>query len=197
MADPIRADIADTLSGIARHWGWLLAFGVLTLVVGVVALIWPGATLVVIAVLFGIQLVVAGIFQFVSAFGMDESTGTRVLFVLLGALSIFVGIYAVRHLNVTLGAIALLLGIYWIVSGFVQLFTSISNRELPHRGWAITLAILSIVAGVIVVAYPGISLLTLTIVLGVWLVIYGIMEIVLAFRVRSLGTAAARLAPAT
>jgi uncharacterized membrane protein HdeD (DUF308 family) len=197
MADPLRSDIADVLGGVARHWGWVLAFGVLTLAVGVAALIWPGPTLVVIAVLFGIQLVVAGIFQFVSAFGMDESTGSRVLYVLLGALSIFVGIYAVRHLGVTLGAIALLLGIYWIVSGFVQLFTAISHREIPHRGWAIALAILSIVAGVIVVAEPAISLLTLTIVLGVWLVIYGIMEIVIAFRVRSLGTTAARLAPAT
>ena len=146
--------------------------------------------------LFGIQLIVAGIFEFVGAFAADESGGMRVLYVLLGVLSIIVGIYAIRHTLVTLGALALLLGIYWIVHGFVVLFVSISDRTTPSRGWAITMAILSIIAGFIVLVYPSISLVTLTFVLGFWLIIYGIWEIVLAFRLRSVGATAARLATA-
>ncbi|MGZ4626448.1 MAG: HdeD family acid-resistance protein [Kineosporiaceae bacterium] len=196
MADPVREDIADTLGGVGRHWGWLLAFGIVTVLAGIVALVWPGKTLVVIAVLFGIQLIVAGIFEFVGAFGADESGGRRVLYVLLGVLSIIVGVYAIRHTLVTLGALALLLGIYWVVHGFVVLFVSISDRATPSRGWAITMAILSIIAGFIVLVYPSISLLTLTFVLGFWLIIYGVMEIFLAFRLRSVGAAAAHLATA-
>jgi uncharacterized membrane protein HdeD (DUF308 family) len=59
------------------------------------------------------------------------------------------------------------------------------------------MGLLSVVAGVVVLVYPGISLATLAIVLGFWLLVYGIMEIVLAFRLRSVGQEAARVAPAT
>ena len=196
MADPVQSDIADQLGGIARHWGLLLAFGIISVIVGVLVLIWPGRTLVVVAVLFGIQLIVVGIFEFVAAFGVDESGGRRVLYALLGVLSIIVGVYALRHTLITLAALALLLGIYWIVYGFIELFRGISDRTIPSRGWVITLGILSIIAGFIVLVYPSISLVTLAIVLGFWLIIYGIMEIVMAFRLRSVASSAARLAAA-
>lgn len=186
MATTYRNDPADVLGGIGRHWGWVLAFGIVTLLAGVVALVWPGRTLVVIAVLFGIQLIVAGIFRFVAAFAVDdESTGARVLFALLGVLALIVGIYALRHILVTLASLALLLGIYWVINGVVEVFTALSHRGLPHRGWTIAMGVLSVVAGLVVLFNPTISLLTLTFVLGIWLIIFGIMEIVLAFRLRS------------
>lgn len=194
MATTYRNDVADVMTGIGRHWGWALAFGIITLLAGVAALVWPGRTLVVIAVLFGVQLVIAGIFRFVAAFALDESTGARVLYALLGVLALIVGLYALRHILLTLASLALLLGIFWIVNGFVEVFTAISHRGLPQRGWTIALGVLSIVAGIVVLANPAISLVTLTIVLGVWLVIFGIMEIVLAFRIRSVGVAGERLA---
>ena len=59
------------------------------------------------------------------------------------------------------------------------------TAELPHRGWMGFIGALSVIAGIIVIVWPGPSLVTLAIVLGVWLIIYGIMEIALAFRVRS------------
>jgi uncharacterized membrane protein HdeD (DUF308 family) len=68
---------------------------------------------------------------------------------------------------------------------------------MQGRGWTIFMGLLSIVAGVVVLVYPGISLATLAIVLGLWLLLFGVMEIVLAFRLRSVGHAAARVAPAT
>jgi uncharacterized membrane protein HdeD (DUF308 family) len=68
---------------------------------------------------------------------------------------------------------------------------------MQGRGWTIFMGLLSVLAGVAVLVYPGISLATLAVVLGFWLVVFGIMETVLAFRLRSLGHAAARIAPAT
>jgi uncharacterized membrane protein HdeD (DUF308 family) len=68
---------------------------------------------------------------------------------------------------------------------------------MQGRGWTIFMGLLSIVAGIVVLVYPAISLATLAIVLGFWLLVFGVMEIVLAFRLRSLGHAAARIAPAT
>ena len=187
MNEGPRLDAADVLARVGRHWGWLLAFGVITLIAGVVVLAWPGRTLVVIAVLFGIQLILTGIFRFVAAFASDDLTGgNRVLLAVLGVLSLIIGLYAVRHVLITLLALALLLGIFWIVNGSVELFMALSQREMRSRGWTGLVGILSIFAGIIVLAYPGISLLVLAVVLAVWLLFYGVMEITLAFRLRSL-----------
>jgi uncharacterized membrane protein HdeD (DUF308 family) len=198
MAQELRGDAADVLAGIGRHWGWVLFFGIVTVLAGLFALVWPGRTLQVIAVLFGIQLVVAGIFRFVTALAVDEASGgTRVLLALLGVLSFIVGLYALRNVLVTIAALALLLGIFWIVNGAVETFAALSDRGMQGRGWAIFMGLLSIVAGVVVLVYPGISLATLAVVLGFWLIVLGVMEIVAAFRVRSVGQAAGRVATAT
>jgi uncharacterized membrane protein HdeD (DUF308 family) len=197
MALDARSDIAEVLAGIGRAWGWVLFFGFVTILLGIVVLVWPDKTIVVVAVLFGIQLILAGIFRFVSALAIDDAPGgTRVLLALLGVLAFVVGIYALRHVNVTIAALALVLGIFWIVNGAIELFTAIGHREMPGRGWTIILSLLSIVAGIVVLAYPDISLQALAVVLGIWLVALGIIEIALALRLRSLGGPPGPLAPA-
>ena len=101
---------------LGRHWGWVFAYGLLTLIAGIAVLAWPSETLLVLAVLFGIQLIISGIFRFVGALATDDLTGgTRVLLALLGVLSIIVGLWAVRHVLLTLLALIVFLGIFWIV----------------------------------------------------------------------------------
>jgi uncharacterized membrane protein HdeD (DUF308 family) len=191
-----RSDAADVLATIGRHWGWVLTFGIITVIAGMLALTWPGRTVVVVAVLFGLQLVWAGMFRFVAAFAEDVGDGaTRVLSALLGVLSFLFGLYALRHVLVTVAALAVLLGIFWIVSGAIETFTALSQREMVGRGWSVFTGLLSAVAGIIVLAYPGISLATLAIVLGAWLLVYGVMEIVAAFQLRAAGHTMARLSP--
>jgi uncharacterized membrane protein HdeD (DUF308 family) len=177
---------AEMLGRVGRHWGWLFAYGLLTLAAGLAVLIWPSETLLVIAVLFGLQLIIAGIFRFVAAFAVDDLTGgTRVLYALLGVLSIIIGIWAVRHVVLTLLALTVFLGIYWIVNGVIEIFTALSRHDVPQRGWTVTMGVLSVIAGLIVLAYPGLTLVGLAVILGIWLIIYGVMGIVAAFRLRS------------
>lgn len=197
MNEPVQQG-ADMLTRLGRHWGWVLSFGIITLLAGVIVLAWPGETLLVIAVLFGIQLIIAGIFRFVTAFAAeDASGGTRVLLALLGVLSIIIGLWAVRHVLLTLIALVVLLGIFWVVNGAIELFTALSHRGMPGRGWTAAIGVLSILAGIIVLIYPGPSLLTLSIVLGIWLLVYGVMEIMAAFRLRGLAHPGSRhVAPA-
>jgi uncharacterized membrane protein HdeD (DUF308 family) len=181
-------DPADMVARVGRHWGWVLAFGIITVLLGIIALAWPGRTLLVVAVLFGAQLIVMGIFRFVNAIAAEDLTsGNRALLALLGVLSLIIGLYAVRHVLVTLVALALLLGIFWIVSGAVELFMVLSHQGMNQRGWNAIMAVISVVAGIIVLAYPDISLLVLAVLLSIWLVIFGVMEISIAVRIRSLG----------
>jgi uncharacterized membrane protein HdeD (DUF308 family) len=109
---------ADMIARLGRKWGWVLAYGIITLAAGVAVLVWPGETLLVIAVLFGVQLIVSGIFRFVAALAIDDlAGGTRVLLALLAVLSVILGLWAVRHVQLTLLVLAALLGIFWVVNG--------------------------------------------------------------------------------
>jgi uncharacterized membrane protein HdeD (DUF308 family) len=174
-------------ASLGRHWGWAFAYGVLTLIAGVAVLAWPGQTLLVLAVLFGIQLIVSGIFRFVAALASADLTGgTRVLLALLGVLSIIIGLWAVRHVLITLLALTVFLGIFWVVNGLIDVFAAISHREMPGRGWAALMGVFSVLAGIIVLAWPGATLLVLAVILGIWLLVFGIMEITAAFRIRRL-----------
>jgi uncharacterized membrane protein HdeD (DUF308 family) len=182
MTTHFRNDPADMAARVGRHWGWLLAFGIATVLLGIIALAWPGRTLLVVAVLFGVQLIVMGIFRFVGAFAVEDVTGgQRVLLALLGVLSLIIGLYAVRHVVITLVVLAVLLGIFWIVSGAIEIFTALSHREMQGRGWSVLMGVLSVLAGLVILVYPGISLVVLAIFVSIWLLIYGAMEIALAF----------------
>jgi uncharacterized membrane protein HdeD (DUF308 family) len=185
MATDVGADPLG-IGRIGRHWGLLVVFGVITVAAGICAVVWPGITLLAAAVVFGVQLIVAGAYRLVAAFASSEVTsGTRVLLALLGVLSLIVGLYAVRHVLLTIIALALLLGIFWIVNGVIEIFTAGSHREMHGRGWRVAMGILSIIAGVIVLSTPAISLLVLVVVLSVWLIMFGVLEISLGVRLRS------------
>jgi uncharacterized membrane protein HdeD (DUF308 family) len=183
---------ASALGKLGGHWGWPLAFGILTAAAGLAAVVWPGITLLAAAIVFGVQLIVAGIYRLVAAFASTDATvTTRVLLALLGVLSLIVGLYAVRHVLLTIVALGLLLGIFWVANGVIELFTAISHRNMPGRGWRLVMGTLSVLAGVVLLAIPGISLITLVVLLSIWLIVFGMMEISLALRIRSSGTAVA------
>ena len=176
----------EMLGSLGRHWGWILFYGVITVAAGVAAIAWPGETLLVVAVLFGIQLIFSGVFRLVASLSMGDvvGVGTRVLYALLGILSVIIGLWAIRHVVLTLLALVVFLGIYWIVSGVIDIFSAISERGMPNRGWTSALGLLSILAGLIVLAVPGLSLVSLAVILGIWLLIFGFSEVMLAFRIR-------------
>jgi uncharacterized membrane protein HdeD (DUF308 family) len=197
MATSIGNDFETALRAIGRAWGWLLAFGIVSILAGLVALVWPSATLLIIAIVFAVQLIVAGVFRFVAAFAVPGETGwLRALQAFLAILSFAVGIYLIGHLVLSLLVLAILLGVYWVVHGVIELFVAIGHGELPGRGWMIASGILGVAAGTILVVAPGLSLFALTIVLGVWLILFGLMMAVQAWRVRSAATTLLESGPA-
>lgn len=187
MTTTIGREPTDLIDQVGRHWGWVLAYGILTLLAGVAVLAWPSETLLVIAVLFGVQLIISGIFRFVGALASDDLTGgTRVMLALLGVLSIIIGLWAVRHAVLTLVALIVFLGIFWVINGLIEIFAALSHRDMPDRGWSVLMGVLSAIAGIIVLAYPGLTLVGLAVILGIWLLVFGILEIIAAFRLRKL-----------
>lgn len=170
---------------LLRHaWKAMLAWGALTLILGVVVLVWPGKSILVAAVLFGIYLIASGIAQVVLAFALAVSGG--VLLFISGALSIVLGVFAFRHFyeGWPIVLLAIWIGVGFIFQGVAESALAISNRELPERGWHTFFGVVSIVAGMIVIAWPFDSIVLLAIVTGVSLVVIGVAQIVWALRAR-------------
>src|SRR6266851_1072050 len=107
MAVDIVNRFEETLKKLGRAWMWLLAFGIISILAGVAALVWPGPTLVIIAIVFAVQLIVAGIYRFVAAFSIPLEAGwLRALQAILAVLSLVIGIYLLGHIALSLLVLA-------------------------------------------------------------------------------------------
>jgi uncharacterized membrane protein HdeD (DUF308 family) len=188
MVQEMKKDPRDMLSSIGASWGWILAFGIITLLAGIATVVWPGKTVIIVGYLFGIQIFVAGIFRMVYSLG-NRGEEHRILQFILGLFSLIIGVVLVRHLYLSLGVIVLLLGVYWIVTGIMDVFGGILAKDLPHRGWTIATGVLAFIAGMVVLGDPGISLVTLAWILGIWLIVYGVMLIVGSMQVKKVAVA--------
>jgi uncharacterized membrane protein HdeD (DUF308 family) len=186
--------MTERLSQVAGSPGLSLGAGVLSIVIGVLILAWPGATIVVIAILFAIQVIIAGVLQIVAAFSADGGAGSRVLLGLLGALSILVGLLCLRAPLQTAVALGLLIGAVWVVGGVIGFVHAVGAERGGARGWAIVSAVISVIAGVVVLVYPGMSIVVLTWLLGIVLVVNGAVLVARAFALRRSGRHAGRAA---
>jgi uncharacterized membrane protein HdeD (DUF308 family) len=175
-------------SSVIRHlWKSVLALGVLTLIVGAAVLVWPGQSIVAAGILFVVYLLASGVAQVIGAFTVNSPAASRVLLFISGALSIALGVFAFRDYDdgAAVWLLALWIGVGFVFQGVSETALAISFKELPERGWYIFLGVLTVIAGVVMLAWPISSIVVLSIVAGVWLVVIGTTEIVWAVNVRS------------
>jgi len=173
-----------------RHlWKSVLGLGLVTLTLGVVVLVWPGKSVVVAGALFGVYLLASGIAQAIAAFTVHVPGSSRVLLFLSGALSVALGVFAFHDFNngAAVWVLATWIGVGFIFQGVAQTAFAINHKELPEHGWHIFAGLLSVLAGMVVVAWPISSIVVLAIVAGAWLVVIGTAQIVWAFKARKAG----------
>ena len=172
-----------------RLWQSTLLAGLLGVLLGVVVLLWPGISILAASVLFGIYLIVSGLAEVIFAFGLHITSGSRILLFLSGAASIILAVLVFRHFDQ--GSGVLLLAI-WIAVGFIlrgvaTTASAVSEPGLPGRGWMILAGIVTLIGGIVVLAWPFESIVILTLVVGSWLIVIGLFEIVSAFQIRRAG----------
>ena len=168
-------------------WKSVLLTGILSVILGLLVLRWPGATIVTAAILFGAFLLVTGISQVFHAFTLHISGGGRALLFISGAASLVLAVLAFRHLSDAVWLLAIWVGIGFVFRGVAEAATALSDRDTPARGWQIFLGIATLIAGVVVLAYPVSSLGTLTLVVGIWLIVIGVFEIISGIQIRKAG----------
>lgn len=172
-------------------WPAFLAAGLGSVALGVVLLVWPNATLAVVAILIGVSLLVAGLLRLVSGFTMREASGAaRTGSVVIGLLAMIVGLYCIRHYHVTIAVLAIVVGLFWVMHGIAEIAAGLLGGRGTGPGLAVLSGVLSLAAGLLVLFWPTISLTVLVVVMGIWLVVYGLLMAVAAFALRRGGAGA-------
>ncbi|MFH9726342.1 HdeD family acid-resistance protein [Streptomyces sp. NPDC017254] len=173
----------SALAGAA--WQALLVAGLASLVLGVIVLVWPDASLFVAGLLFGLFLLFSGMLQLVAAFGTHTTTALRVMAFISGALSILLGLLCFRGATQSILLLALWIGIGWLFRGITETVAAASDPAMPARGWHVFLGIVNALAGVVLIVSPLESAAVLMVLAGIWLLVVGVVEILTALRVRS------------
>ena len=95
-----------------------------------------------------------------------------------------IGVVLIRHLDLTVALVGLVIGITWIVQGLAALATAFSGDPGERRGWWIFFGLISLIAGIVVVAVPTTSVTVLAVLVGIWFIVTGLTEIVGGFMQR-------------
>lgn len=173
------------LAILARNW-WAIALrGLLAVLFGVAAFIWPDLTLAALVILWGAYALVDGIFALVGAARAAEQRMTWWPFVVEGILGIAVGVLTFIWPGLTALALLYLIAIWAILTGVVEIAAAVRLRRVIRREWLLGLAgLASIVFGVILVASLGTGALAVVWLIGTYALIFGVIMIALGFRLR-------------
>lgn len=157
--------------------------GLVALIVGIIILVWPGHAAVALTAVIAVYAIIGGlVYGGLGIFSKSMGGWARVGHIILGVLFIIAGIIALTELTQTAVWLAvfvgILVGIMWIVEGIVALTTL---RSAASKGWSVFFAILSIIAGLILLFSPLWGAVVLWWLLGISLVVLGIIQIVRAF----------------
>ena len=173
------------LVDMRQAWPMLLARAVFAVAFGLVALIWPTITLLILAWAFGIYAIIDGAIQIID--GIRRRDRRRLwISLLLGLLALAAGVLALIWPGITAVALAIVVGAWALVTGLIEIFSAVRQRRERRRpGLLLLVGLVSVVAGVVILAWPVLGAVALAALVGGFAVVYGILLAVLALRLRN------------
>jgi uncharacterized membrane protein HdeD (DUF308 family) len=171
-----------------RNWWVLLLRGIIAIAFGILTWFQPGISLAALVLLFGAYVLADGILGVWTAFsGRKEHEDWWVL-LLWGLLGIGVGIIALMAPGITALALLFYIAVWAIATGVLEIVAAVRLRkEIKGEWWLILGGLVSVVFGVLLLARPGPGALALLWVIATYAVIFGVVMVILAFKVRSFG----------
>src|SRR6267143_4339736 len=168
------------------NW-WLLALrGLVAVLFGVLAFMWPGATLITLVWLFGVFALLNGILSLVLAAKTPKGYPKVGSLILGGLLGILAGLLAFVMPGITALGLLILIAAWAIATGVMELVAAVRLRKIINNEWLLILAgIASVIFGVILLFQPAAGALALIWLIAAWAVVFGILLMVLAFRMRN------------
>lgn len=178
-------DLTDT-EAIDRGWGWGVTMGILMIILGALAIVYPAMTSVGVEMLLGAVLVGAGVVQVVYAFGVRGWKGF--FWHLLVAITYAViGVLLLTYPLGGLVTLTFLLALYFLISGVFKVVVSLTSRDVSGWGWVLTSGIASLILGVLVwTSWPIGSLWFIGLLVGIDLIFAGFSLAAMAISVHSM-----------
>lgn len=178
---------------LMKNYSTMFLFrGLAAIAFGIIALVWPRITLYALVLLFGIFAIISGIVTVAAALQNREFHGWG-LQLLEGILSILVGVVALIWPGITALAFLFLLAAWAILTGVLECLAPLAFPMSVGRGFLLVLAgVISIIFGILIAARPASGLLAVVWLIGLYAILFGILNIAAFFEARSASREAVR-----
>jgi uncharacterized membrane protein HdeD (DUF308 family) len=173
------------VTNLSHSWWVLILRGAAAILFGILAFIWPQITFTVLVLFFGAYALWDGVFALIGAFRAESDR--RWALILEGVAGIAAGVITFVWTGAATLAILFIIAAWAIVTGIMEIVAAIRLREEIEGEWLLLLGgVLSVVFGVLVVIWPASGLLAITWIIGAYAILFGLLLIVLGFRVRDI-----------
>jgi uncharacterized membrane protein HdeD (DUF308 family) len=178
----VRTDLAREMS----HYWWMIGLrGLVAVIFGVIAFLRPHMTLLALVLLFGAYALANGVLALIHAFSAPKGCPRSGGLIFGGLISIAAGIVAFAWPGITTLAVVLLIASWAIVNGVFEIVSAIRLRKVIRNEWLLVLAgVLSVIFGILVFMQPAVGVLALVWWIGGFAIVFGVLLIGLAFRMR-------------
>jgi len=184
-------------STLARNWWLMVLRGLAAIGFGILVFAKPGITLQVLVYLFGVYVLVEGILGVSLAVEARSTIGSWGVLLLWGLLGIAVGVLTFVKPDITALALLFYIALWAIATGVLEIAVAIRLRELITNEWLLSLAGLASVAfGVLLIARPDAGALAVLSLIGAYAIVFGVLVLIFAFRIRGFVSKIARPADA-
>jgi uncharacterized membrane protein HdeD (DUF308 family) len=165
----------------------LILLGVLAIIVGIIAIAWPGVTILALVILFAVYAFIDAGLQAMRAFS-SRSAGPVIGHLLLALVDLAAGVIALVWPKPTALVLVIVVAAWALVGGFFEIFAAFQSGETAGtRALFIIGGLVSILFGILLFARPGVGAVTLALLFGLFALIYGVSQITMGVELRRTG----------
>ena len=168
-----------------RLSGSMIISGILNLMFGAFALIWPRVTLLTLVWIFAIVMLIQGFYQLASTFLYSREKKHSWIFFLLAFINLGADLAALLYPHVTVLLLITLMGLTWLATGTLQIVAAFRLRkEIHNEGWLVIIGLISILTGTFVLLRPGDGVLALLWLIAAYAIVFGTGLLILGFKAK-------------
>ncbi len=174
------------MMNLARNW-WLVALrGLLAILFGAAAFVWPGLTWLVLILMFGVYAILDGIFAMVSGIFQSRYSPRWWVFLVEGFISLIAGVIVLLQPGLAGIALVIVIAVWAVLTGLLEVIAAIRLRREIRNEWMMGFGgFLSILLGLLMLFQPAAGGLVITLMVGAYALIFGILLVALSLRLRS------------
>jgi len=172
----------NEVPAVARNWWLFVVLGVICVATGIAAMVWPHITLLTLGILAGIYLLIAAVMEIIDAISGDA--GGRAMSAILGVLALIAGLLCIRRPGESLLAVVIVVGVYLVAAGVLRIVRAFGSEG--NRWWGFAAGAVDAIAGIVVLSWPELGLVTLAVFFAITMLFRGVFSIVIGLKLRGL-----------